>query len=85
MGSSAALTIKIGLLPGTWSRKVGLNDASTETCLAEMVTGSDLSVPRPWPYTIVIVEEEIAMTRSSISEAEYRFTALYMTGTSTRR
>src|SRR5215207_2395424 len=82
VGSSSVLTIKTGLLPETSSRKVGFNDASTESCLPEIATGSDLSVPRPWPYTIVIEEKKIAMTSSSVSEAEYRFSTLYMWNTS---
>jgi hypothetical protein len=78
VGSSTVLTIKAGLLPETSSRNVGFNDASTESCLPEIVTGNDLSAPRPWPYAIVIEEEEkVAMTSSSVSEAEYRFSKLY--------
>ncbi|HEX2231546.1 MAG TPA: hypothetical protein VHG34_05085 [Nitrososphaeraceae archaeon] len=82
--SSTVLTMKTGLLPETSSRKVGFNDASTEICLPEIVTGSDLSVPRPWPYTTVIEEEEekIVITSIITVEAEYRFSIRYMLNTS---
>jgi hypothetical protein len=80
--SSTVLTIKTGLLLETSSRKVGFNDASTESCLPEIVTGSDLSVPRPWPYTIVIEEEKIAMISNIVIEAEYCFSTRYIWSTS---
>ena len=35
-----------------------------------MVMGSDISVPRPWPYAIG--RDEIRITSSRVSEAEYR-------------
>jgi hypothetical protein len=53
-------------------------DASARTSLSEMVMGSDISVPRPWPYAIV--REEIRITSSRVSEAEYRSRMRYMVG-----
>jgi hypothetical protein len=53
-------------------------DASTKTSLSEMVMGSDISVPRPWPYAIG--RDEIRITSSRVSEAEYRLRMRYMVG-----
>ena len=57
---------------------MGVIDASTETCLLEMVMGGDMSVPRPCPYAIMKEEKIIVITNSSVSEAEYRFIMLYI-------
>lgn len=64
---------------------MGFMDASTKTSLSEMVMGSDISVPRPWPYAIAI-EEIIIMivTSRSVSEGEYRFRMLYMADASAK-
>jgi hypothetical protein len=43
-----------------------------------MVIGSDISVPRPWPYAIV--RDEIRITSSRVSEAVYRLRMRYMVG-----
>jgi hypothetical protein len=55
---------------------VGDNDASTETCLSEMVIDGEMSVPSPCP--LAIITEEIITINSKISETEYRFRVMYI-------